>query len=364
MKRGNVYVLTALLSAGLLTGCGGARSSVSTDMAYESTYAETMAAGAMSGSYTMKAAAPQANSEVMQLTEDDTPMSSISESASTAVPTQSTARKLIRTINLQVETTEFDALLDQLNQKVIALGGYVEQSDVSGSSISASEGARRYASMTVRVPSNHLEEFVTDVDAKGNITNRSENTQDVTLQYSDVESRKKTLAVEQDRLWDLLAKADSVDAVIALESRLSEIRYQLESLESQLRTYDNQIDYSTVYLYIDEVKVFTPTTPDSIASRIQKGFTRNLADVSDGLVNLFIWLISSIPAIIAAAIIIVVIFIVVRLIHTLVEKQHTKRTLNKPTKTTAPETTIPQKQQPTAAPQEISEQQSTQQRQQ
>ena len=42
-------------------------------------------------------------------------------------------------------------------------------------------------------------------------------------------------------------------------NRLSEVRYQLESIESQLRTFDNRIDYSTVYLYIDEVEVFSPT---------------------------------------------------------------------------------------------------------
>ena len=54
--------------------------------------------------------------------------------------------------------------------------------------------------------------------------------------------------MEQDRIWALLEKADTLDAVIALEKRLSEIRYDLESMESQLRLYDNQVEYSILRL--------------------------------------------------------------------------------------------------------------------
>ena len=46
----------------------------------------------------------------------------------------------------------------------------------------------------------------------------------------------------------LKEKADTLDAVIALEKRLSEIRYDLESMESQLRLYDNQVEYSILRL--------------------------------------------------------------------------------------------------------------------
>ena len=125
----------------------------------------------------------------------------------TAIQPVNSSRKLIRTVNLDVETTEFDSLLATLTQTVASMGGYIEQSDISGNSISDAQGSRRYAWLTARVPSNKLDSFVSQADEKGNITNKSENTQDVTLQYSDIESRKKTLAVEQDRLWDLLAKA-------------------------------------------------------------------------------------------------------------------------------------------------------------
>lgn len=225
-----------------------------------------------------------------------------------------TSRKLIRTIDMNVETTEFDSLLNIIQTTVSELDGYIEQSNVSGNSISSGRENRRYASLTVRIPSKQLDHFVAQVNEQGNVTNRSENVQDVTLKYSDVESRKKSLAIEQERLWSLLEKADSVDSIIALESRLSEIRYQLESFESQLRTYDNQVDYSTVYLYIDEVKVFTPIAPDSLMPRIQKGFQRNLENIGNGFVNFVVWFLSSIPVLAVLAAIIAILALITRFI--------------------------------------------------
>ena len=225
-----------------------------------------------------------------------------------------TARKLIRTVNLSLETTEFDALLDTLTRVVNEAGGYMEQSDISGSSISSSPGKRRYAYITARIPSDKLDSFVAEVGSHGNITEKSESTEDVTLNYADIESRKKTLNVEQERLWDLLAKADSIESVIALETRLSEIRYQLESMESQLRTYDNQVDYSTVHFNINEVQVFTPTQPDSVFVRIQKGFSRSITDIRDAAVNVFVWFFSNLPALAVFAVITGILFVVIKII--------------------------------------------------
>ena len=235
------------------------------------------------------------------------------ENASLADGSESakTARKLIRTVNLNVETTEFDALLDSITRFVEDSGGYIEQSDLSGKSISGGNG-RRFASVTARVPSDQVDAFLSQMNEKSNVTYRSENVQDVTLQYTDIESRKKSLTIEQDRLWELLEKADSLDAVIALEERLSEIRYELEKFESRLRTYDNQVDYSTVYISIDEVAVFTPTEPDSVMTRIQKGFTRNLRNVGNGFVDFFVWFVSSLPTLLVWAVFIAAIAVIVR----------------------------------------------------
>ncbi len=244
-----------------------------------------------------------------------------------------TGRKLIRTVDLNVETTKFDPLLASIEEYVTGIGGYIEQSEISGTSISVSDG-HRHAYITVRVPAEHLNDLLTQMDEQSNVTHRSENVQDITLQYADIEGRKKTLTIEQERLWELLEKADSIDTVIALEERLSEIRYELEKFESQLRTYDDQVEYSTVYISIDEVAVFTPTEPDSILIRIQKGFSRNLQNVGNSFVNFFVWFISSLPTLIVWAVLAAAVFLIARAVI----RRRPRKAGKKPKKTDGQET--------------------------
>ena len=205
-------------------------------------------------------------------------------------------RKLIRNITMQVETEEFDKMISGINAKLSEAGGYIEQSDISGTSLNyRGEPVPRYGNITARIPNDKLDRFVGAVSDSGNVTNKSESTQDVTLQYSDVESRKKSLEIEQERIWQFLEKAESIDTVITLEQRLSDIRYQLESMESQLRLYDNQVDYSTVYLSISEVTAYTPVTPETAGARIKNGLAKNFESIVTALTNLLILFITTCP---------------------------------------------------------------------
>ena len=232
-------------------------------------------------------------------------------------------RKLIRNVSMNLETREFDALTKSISDAVTFFGGYIEQADVSGNSLYWSgERSSRYSNITARIPENKLDAFLTEVSGQGNVTYKNESVQDVTLQYTDITSRKKTLQMEQERLWELLEKAESVDAVIALEARLSEVRYQLESIESQLRTLDNQIVYSTVYLSIQEVQVLTSTDPDTIPVRIQKGLSRTFNTLKISSVDFLVWFISSLPIL---AVFAVLVFIAVIILKKPLKRRKTRK---------------------------------------
>ena len=232
-------------------------------------------------------------------------------------------RKLIRNVSMNLETREFDALTKSISDAATFFGGYIEQADVSGNSLYWSgERSSRYSNITARIPENKLDAFLTDVSGQGNVTYKNESVQDVTLQYTDITSRKKTLQMEQDRLWELLEKAESIDAVIALEARLSEVRYQLESIESQLRTLDNQIVYSTVYLSIQEVQVLTSTDPDTIPVRIQKGLSRSFNTLKISSVDFLVWFISSLPIL---AVFAVLVFIAVIILKKPLKRRKTRK---------------------------------------
>ena len=197
-------------------------------------------------------------------------------------------RKLIKTVNMDVETEEFDGLITKLRERVGELKGYIESSNIRGN-IRYQES--RNATITIRVPSGELENFVNEVAEISNIVRRSENVSDITLTYVDVESRKKALEIEQERLHSLLEKAESVEDIITIEGRLSEVRYELQSYASQLLVYDNQVDYSTIHLNISEVKRLTPQEEPSILERITEGFSDNFSAAAKMLVDLFIGII-------------------------------------------------------------------------
>ncbi len=236
--------------------------------------------------------------------------------------TVETNRKLIKTVNMTVETESFDELVEKLNQKVEALGGYVEQFSTQGME------NNRYASITARIPKSNLDAFLETVEGTSNITYRQESVEDVTLTYVDLESHKKMLLKEQERLLEFLDEAETIEDIITIESRLTEVQYQLESMESQLRTYDNQIDYSTVYLDIEEVARYTPQEKKGTWEQIKTGFMENLYSVGDGLRSFFIGLIIRIPNIVVFFMIVGILALIVRLIIKW-EKKHSAKKAEK-----------------------------------
>lgn len=234
-----------------------------------------------------------------------------SSSSSAADPTYAGARKLIRTFDLTVETLEFDDFIAAVKKEVSKLGGYIESSSVSGNSYNYT--SNRNADFVCRIPSDKLNEFVNTVGGLGNVTYSYEDARDITLTYVDTEARIKSLQTEYDRLLELLAEAENIDTIILLEQRITEVRYQLESYQSQLRTYDNLVDYSTVNLYVNEVKRITAPEQETVWQRIQSDFSDNIYDIWVGAENFFVWFVANIPYFIIWGVIIAVIVIIVRL---------------------------------------------------
>lgn len=223
---------------------------------------------------------------------------------------QETDRKLIRNVNLSLQTKEFDTVLENMSQKVKDLGGYVQDSSVWGSSSDYSSS--RSASYTLRIPSDKLDEFIDVVETLGNVTYKNESVDDVTLQYVDVESHKKALETEQERLLALLEQAESVEDIIAIENRLSDVRYELENYESQIRLLDNQIDYSTVYVDISEVSRVTDTGKQGFFEEVASRFNDSIYVVLMGLRGFAVGVLGSLPILVVWGVILAAVVILLR----------------------------------------------------
>ena len=280
MKKFLSLTLSVLMVIGLLAGCGGS-------------------------SMMMDAAAPAMKNEIV-MEYPKAPMPEEDYAFNTAGSGQSvpnTEQKLIKTVRMEVETEDLEALLPQVNGKIAALGGYIESQELyNGSGYSSYRS--RSASLTVRVPAESLNGFVEDVKGVSNVVTYNESTENVTLQYVSTESRLKALEVEQDRLLELMAQAENMSDLLEIQARLTDVRYELENVTSQLRVLSNQVDYATIHLYISQVKVYTEVEEQTVWQRIGSGFKENLRDIGEDLTDFFVWFVTYSPQLILWAVLI------------------------------------------------------------
>lgn len=277
MKKITAFLVTLCMLAALLAGCGGA--SKSTQAFDAAAPAAAAPAEAPNGAYYDM---ESAKSEDGGLTGD---------TDSTVLPE---GRKWIITVNMYAETEDLDTLMEALNGKISTLGGYVEDQDSHNGSMYSS---RRYrsASLTIRVPAQRVDEFTAEMSGIANVVSTSLSREDITLSYVATESRVKALQTEEARLLELMEQAETMADLLEIESRLTDVRYELENRASQLRLYDNQVDYATIYLSIDEVQEYTPVEEPTVWERISGGFVSSIKGVGNGLLDLLVWVLAKSP---------------------------------------------------------------------
>lgn len=236
------------------------------------------------------------------------------------------ARKLIKNATLTVETKDFDSFLSSLEAHVTSSGGYLSSSSVSGTSYDSSE--RRYAYLTVRVPADRYDLFLSGVSQYGNVTYKSESLEDVTMTYVDTESRIRAYETEYETLLSILEKAETLTDVLSLQSRITEITYQLESYKAQLRKYDDLISYCTVNINVNEVAKLTKITepPVTFGQRIVQGVTNTCRSIANGAENFAVWFVSSLPLLALWA---AVLFLAVLIFKRPLQRMLRRITLNK-----------------------------------
>ena len=224
-------------------------------------------------------------------------------------------RKLIRTVSLTTETEDMDTLLDQVTLRIAELGGYVESREIYSGSEYASYRSRS-ATMTVRIPAENLDAFISHVDGASHIISSKETAEDVTMQYVATESHLKVLQAEEERLLKFLAEAKDVSEMLEIEQRLTDVRAELESVTNQLNTYKNLVSYGTVHLSIQEVKQYTeaPEEDPTLWQRIGTGFMNGVKNMGLFLENLLVFAVSAIPYLILPAFIAVAILVICRII--------------------------------------------------
>ena len=281
-------------------GMGSAKSSAPAALYAAEGAANSSAASVASDSFAVQHAALDSAPEAVNysLEADDRSLEteySGTGSTEAAAPAVDSA-KIIYTANLTLESKDYEVARSALDSALAEAGGYLESSSEYSSS-----GYSRSVNLTYRVPQANYQSFLDAVAAAGNVTYRSQQADDVTTQYMDVSTRLSNLQAQRTRLQQLQAQAENLSDLLQIEDSLTEVQSQIESWQSQLDWYSDQVQQCTVYIDLNEVQTYTPAD-EGFFSRIGTAFASGWGNFVSGLQQLVVALASVWPlAVLACA---------------------------------------------------------------
>ena len=261
MKKKVSLLLAALLILTALTGCGGK----------------------------MEESAPAASAPAMEA--PVAPMGDgyygadmdFAQTESTTGGSVISGQKLIRTASLELETTEFEATVQDLDRLVREMGGYMESSSLRNRA-----SGYRYANYVIRIPAEEYDAFLAQAGELCHETWRSTSQEDISEMYYDTQGRLKTQQIKLERLQELLSRAESMEDIITIESAISQTEQQIDSLSGTLRHYDGKVDYATIDLSLSEVYQYSNTeqAPTTFTERMGNAFSGGWRNFTDSMEDL------------------------------------------------------------------------------
>lgn len=206
--------------------------------------------------------------------------------------------KIIREATIQMQTENYSEDMAALEELVTSMGGFITSREEWGSEQSAETGENpRTLSLTLRIPSDQLDAFVEQAKQVGIVTASSISETDVTDQYTDTDRRLQAYQKQYDRVLEMMDQATTVEELIQIESELSRLEMEIESCQGTLNYWDARVNYSTVYIYVDEVRRAISANP-SLGERMRTALANSWDDFTQGCQDLVVNLYAAIPYIV------------------------------------------------------------------
>lgn len=203
--------------------------------------------------------------------------------------------KIIREARIEMQTENYSEDMATLEELVTSMGGFITSREEWGSEQSAETGENpRTLSLTLRIPSDQLDAFVEQAKQVGIVTASSISETDVTDQYTDTDRRLQAYQKQYDRVLEMMDQVTTVEELIQIESELSRLEMEIESCQGTLNYWDARVNYSTVYIYVDEVRRAISANP-SLGERMRTALANSWDDFTQGCQDLVVNLYAAIP---------------------------------------------------------------------
>ncbi|MDF2533314.1 MAG: hypothetical protein K0Q65_2895 [Clostridia bacterium] len=216
-------------------------------------------------------------------------------------------RKIIKNGNVSLKVTDVQARIQEITTLAEQSGGYVESSyvdnivqpstEITQDAKIARETTTMIANMTIKVPAEKFAGSFQKIIGMGKLVNQNSNSNDVTIQYRDIEARVANLKVQEKHLQEIMTKATTVEDTLKVEVELNRVRTEIDIMTGNLKNWDQLVEYSTIYINMTEVKEAEIEKVDvpGVWQNAQQGFINAINNIRFGIERLFVFVVSALP---------------------------------------------------------------------
>jgi hypothetical protein len=154
-------------------------------------------------------------------------------------------RKIIQTATLDVTVEAVSKSFENVGNIAAGLGGFVASSQFGN------DGDRQTASITIRVPGDKYQDALVQLRKLGDVKGEQSGANDVTEEYTDLQSRLKNLQAIEGQYVELLQKAANITEVLTVQDRLNATRADIEQVQGRINLLDHQTDLATITVHLD-----------------------------------------------------------------------------------------------------------------
>lgn len=203
-------------------------------------------------------------------------------------------RLVIKNATLSISVNDPLKSMDTISHMAESLGGFVVTADMYQQTLSNGSKVPQ-VSMTIRVPAEKLDEALVTIKKETDqpIISENESSQDVTAEYTDLNSRLVNLQAAEKQLQEIMASATKTEDVLSVYSQLVSVREQIELIKGQMKYYEQSAALSSISVQLIANAAVQPITiagwqPTGVAKEALQSLIHTLQSLADFGIRLVI----------------------------------------------------------------------------
>ena len=199
-------------------------------------------------------------------------------------------RLVIKNASLSIIVDNPSETVDTISKMAEAMGGFVVSLNTYNTTYGPNAEVAQQANMTIRVPSDRLTEALDKIKSMAvEVNNETVSGQDVTSEYTDLQSRLRNLEAAERQLQSIMEEATKTEDVLVVYQQLTYTREQIEVIKGQMKYYEQSATFSAITLDVIPNVVTQPIEvggwhPEGAAKEAIEDTARFLQNASDGLI--------------------------------------------------------------------------------